>query len=313
MVFRPRLFSRPLRERYPVRKAGSYLISDRHFAKLAFLQDHGRLPQSPPVTFNERISDLIGSGASGRYEAYCDKLAVRDLVARKIGSKYLVPLHATADKLTADLWDRLPESFMLKPSHGSGWFWLIRNKSTEKFGEVSTVAANWLRMNYYYYYRERQYRNIRPVLLFEHVLSGGQGGEAPEYKFFCFHGKARMVYALFQRGLKRRLLYDMDWNKLNVRYKDPNVGHAPRPAALEEMRSIAETMAQGFDFVRVDLYSAAEGVFFGELTFTPLIGSDPFDPPEFDAFLGGLWAGGAGDMAQWREAREPLPMAVGQD
>jgi hypothetical protein len=305
MASRLGLFSPPLHERYPVRKAVSRLLPDRQYATLAFWRDHGRFPRTPPVSFNERLSDLIGSGRSEQYAPYCDKLAVRDFVAREAGAKYLVPLHAAAESLTPDLWDRLPPSFMLKPNHGSSWFWLIRDKSRERFDRVSAVAGNWLRMNYYHYYRERQYANIRPALLFEHVLNGDRVDDLVDFKFFCFHGTAQMVYVLNQRPSKSRLLYDLNWNKLRVRYKVSNEGHYPRPAALEEMRSVAETLARGFDFVRVDMFSVAEGVFFGELTFTPLAGSDRFDPTEFDDYLGQLWgdpeANRLCDFSPWRD------------
>ncbi len=75
------------------------------------------------------------------------------------------------------------------------------------------------------------------------------------------------------------------------------------------MRSIAEALAEGFDFVRVDLYSVREGVFFAELTLTPTAGADCFDPPDFDEYLGGLWTGAyrtsAPDLAHWREDASP--------
>lgn len=310
MTRRPSLFSPPLHERYRVRKAAAWLLPDRLHAKLAFRRNHGRFPRTPPVSFNERVSDLIGSGAAAKYEPYCDKLAVRAFVAQAVGAKYLVPLYATADRLTADLWDRLPPSFMLKPNHGSSWAWLIRDKSRESFDRVSRVAGNWLRMNYYHCYRERQYEHIKPALLFEHVLNGSQVDELVDFKFFCFYGKAQMVYVLRQRPSKSRLLYDLNWNKLDVRYKVSNEGHFPRPAALEEMRYVAESLAQGFDFVRVDLFSTTEGVFFGELTFTPLTGSDGFDPPDFDDYLGRLWAdAGANRTCDFSPWRENLPIA----
>lgn len=315
MAFRYNPFFPPLHKRYPVRKAAARILPDRAYAKLAFLCRHGRLPRTQPRTFNERISNLVGSGALERLRPYCDKLAARELVARKIGAKYLVPLLATADRLTPDLWDRLPDAFMLKPNHGSSWYRLIRDKRAESFDELATVTANWLNKDYYYYYREGQYRGIEPVLLFEQVLYGDRVDELVDYKFFCFHGKAMMVYVMWEKPVKHRLLYDLAWNKLAVRYEDPNDGHHPRPAALEEMRSVAETLAKGFEFVRVDLFSAPEGVFFGELTFTPLVGADRFDPPAFDAFLGALWddPGGsrAGEMAQWREPAAPPAICEG--
>lgn len=311
-----RLLSLPLYRRYGVRKAAAAFLSDRCYATLAFRKDHGHFPSRPPVTFNERIAALIATGRLDYFAPYCDKLAVRDYVARKVGAEHLVPLYAAADRLTPELWERLPDSFMLKPNHGSSWTRLVLDKRTEDFDALAALTDGWLRMNYYYLYRESQYRPIKPVLLFEKVLVQGgddaaasSGGEAVgqdlvDYKIFCFHGRARLVHVLLHYPVKRRLLYDLDWNKLDVRYKRPNDGHIPRPARLEDMLAIAESLAVGFEFVRVDLFSVPEGVFFGELTLTPLVGSDKFDPPDFDRYLGELWAGtgdtGLGAMARWR-------------
>ena len=56
------------------------------------------------------------------------------------------------------------------------------------------------------------------------------------------------------------------------------------------MIEAAETLGQGFDFVRVDFYEIDGAPRFGEMTFYPGSGLDPFDPPEIDLILGRLWA-----------------------
>lgn len=296
---------------YGLRKAAAWLLPDRYYAKLAFLKHHGRFPRTPPITFNERLCDRVGSGELEKYQTYCDKLTACDYVARTIGPEYLVPQIATADRITKDLWDRLPEAFVLKPNHGSGWFRLVRNKSEESFSTVAAEADSWLKQNFYYVRRERQYRNIEPRLIFEQLLTANHASFLETYRIFCFHGKARMVHVSLENErhvTESRLLYDLDWNKLRVRYTMTNCGRMPRPAALEEMQSITERLAEGFEFVRVDLYSAKEGVFFGELTLVPMAASQGFDPPEFDDFLGELWANpnAAADMAQWRDGEAPV-------
>ncbi len=293
---------------YYIRKASAWFLPDRYYAKLAFIKHHGRFPRTTPVTFTEKICDLIGSGELEKYRAYSDKLQVRDFVGRKIGPKYLVPLYGTAEQLTENLWDSLPEAFILKPNHGSGWSRFVWNKSADSFDAVAAVAASWLKKDFYFIRREGQYRNIKPCLLFEKILAG-DGGEFPvDYKFFCFHGKTRCVQVTLPKPFKRKLFYDLDWTKLRVRYRVPNFGEIARPAALEEMRSIAEALAEGFDFVRVDVYSVREGVFFGELAPTAAA-AVCLDPPDFDEYLGGLWTGAyrtsAPDLAHWREDAWP--------
>ena len=43
---------------------------------------------------------------------------------------------------------------------------------------------------------------------------------------------------------------------------------------------MAENLLEGFNYVRVDLYSFAGQLYFGEMTFTPGAGLMPFDPVE---------------------------------
>jgi hypothetical protein len=63
----------------------------------------------------------------------------------------------------------------------------------------------------------------------------------------------------------------------------------PRPRSLDTMIRIAERLAEGFTFVRVDMYDIDGHVYVGELTFTPTAGFHLFDPPETDLMLGRLW------------------------
>ncbi len=289
---------------YALRKAACHVLPDRWFAMLMYLKHHGRLPRTPPVSFTERVAARLGSPEMARVQDYCDKRAVRDLVAPKIGANHLVPLHATADRLTRDVWDRLPDAFMMKPNHGSGWFRMVRDKSAEDFDALVALSDGWLSQNFYYIRRETQYRHIEPCLLFEKALFWDGGDRLVDYKFHCFHGKIAYIQVVMRTPHKSRLLFDADWNRLNVRNKYPNEAAFPRPPQLGEMRSIAETLSAGFDYVRVDLFNVPEGVFFAELTFTPDVGADGFDPMAFDDFLGALWAGtveaSVSEMAAWR-------------
>ena len=56
------------------------------------------------------------------------------------------------------------------------------------------------------------------------------------------------------------------------------------------MIDVAETLGEGFEFVRVDLYQPnGEEIIFGEMTLAPTAGLIPFDPLEFDFILGYYW------------------------
>jgi hypothetical protein len=53
------------------------------------------------------------------------------------------------------------------------------------------------------------------------------------------------------------------------------------PPHLHEMLRIAGELSREFTFVRVDLYDTAEGVYFGEYTFSPGAACDNFSDAGF--------------------------------
>lgn len=62
------------------------------------------------------------------------------------------------------------------------------------------------------------------------------------------------------------------------------------------MLDSAEKIARDFDFARIDFYEIAGEPKFGEVTFYPGSGLDPFDPPELDIVIGALWLAGSGNL-----------------
>ena len=54
------------------------------------------------------------------------------------------------------------------------------------------------------------------------------------------------------------------------------------------MIKIAQVLSKGHPFLRVDLYSLNNHIYFSELTFYPTGGYIPFEPEEWDKKLGDL-------------------------
>ena len=70
------------------------------------------------------------------------------------------------------------------------------------------------------------------------------------------------------------------------------------------MIASAETLAAGFDFVRVDLYEIDGRPLFGEMTFYPGSGLDRFAPVTLDDRMGRDWARARAEVTP---ASSPLP------
>jgi hypothetical protein len=106
-----------------------------------------------------------------------------------------------------------------------------------------------------------------------------------------FGGRAEYVQVDLDRFVEhRRNILDRNGKRLTATLDYPaHPGAAEPPACFGHMIDIAERLAEGWDFVRVDLYECAGRIVFGEMTGTPQNGLGIFDPPIWDLTFGALW------------------------
>ena len=76
----------------------------------------------------------------------------------------------------------MPDSFIIKATHGSGWNIIVEDKNTDFKYIIKNVI--FLSMNYYYLGREYQYKNIEPQIMIENLLKDENGDIPSDYKFF---------------------------------------------------------------------------------------------------------------------------------
>ncbi|MEX3895940.1 hypothetical protein FSB08_12605 [Paraburkholderia sp. JPY432] len=281
-----------------IKEAAKTLLPDALFLSLLHHKCTGRYPNLiRPVTFNEKILQR-NLHPDPRYIELTDKLLVRDYIARKIGDKHLIPLIAAPDVFTPEVFDALPDAFVMKANHGSSFVEVVRNKSETSFDKLKKLADQWLRTEFYYVGRERHYRSIEPRVFFEKLLLDQRGQIPADLKMHCFGGRpgGPIIYILV---ISDRFgtathgdVYDVDWNHLDIAIGDykRSAAPGPRPPNLDAVLDIAVRLCEDFDYVRVDLYAPDERVYFGELTFTPGAGVLPFTPDSIDYEWGKLMA-----------------------
>ncbi len=156
-----------------------------------------------------------------------------------------------------------------------------------------------LATNYYELYKEWHYRDIEARVFGEELLSQS-GADPTTYKFHIF-GKnhtqnfIQVTTERFSENYQRAIM-DYSWKPtpFGLAYDNTKLKHTPpRPATLESMINLAHILAEPFAYVRVDLYNADSAqkdcAFVGELTFTPMGGTDKFVPIEYDKKFGDLW------------------------
>jgi hypothetical protein len=245
-----------------------------------------------PTTFNEKVLRRIIFDRNPKWIRLQDKYAAREYVKAKIGEHILTRLHWVTTTPSDIPLDDLPNRFVVKPTHGSGWSRRVTDKSQIDRQELIETCESWLSQNYYYAGREWVYKHITPRILVEEYLRDHSGPDPIRYKIYVFHGRAQVIHVgVGTPGQSRHGFYSRDWRKLPGGFAGvPEVeASLTRPPHLDGMLRCAETLAEGLDFIRVDLYDTADKIAFGELTVTPGGGAAVLSSHEFDRELGALW------------------------
>jgi hypothetical protein len=254
---------------------------------------HGVFPKIiQPVTFNENVLHRMIFERQKVFTQISDKVAVRSYVKERLGPKILPKLYYLTSHPENIPFDELPERFVVKPTHGSGWIQIVTDKSTLNREALLQICTGWLSQNYYKQTREWHYKNVEPRIIVEEFIDDGSGTAPNDYKLFVFGGTVEVIQVDVDRFIDhRQWFYTPSWEKLDVRYvcDDISGGVQRPPAHLKEMIVAAEMLGRGWDFIRVDLYDTSDRLYFGELTLAPNRGLVSFRPNEFDRYLGTLW------------------------
>ena len=244
-----------------------------------------------PKTFNEKIQWLKIYDKNPLRTQLTDKYLVRDYVKKSVGDKYLIPLLGVWDKFEDIDFDKLPDKFVLKCNHGSGWNLIVQDKSQIDLIDAKSKFDKWMSTNYAFNGLQMQYENIIPKIIAEKYIEN-KAGDLWDYKFWCFDGRVENIMFLSNR--KQNLCknnFDRNWNLQKfTSSKYPGSDQIiDKPSNLEEMIEIAETLSKGFNFVRIDLYRLNDGsIKFGEFTFTPLSGAYTWNPENMNDYFGNL-------------------------
>jgi hypothetical protein len=262
--------------------------NDEYFIARRFENIYGRkINLDNPRTFNEKLQYIKLYNHNSILSILADKFAVRDYINNLGLGNYLNDIYGVYNDVKEISLDKLPNSFVIKATHGSGWNILCPDKEMVDWENSSKLMRQWLRTNYYYLQRECCYKNIKPRIIIEKYL----GENLIDYKFYCFGGKPKFIQVDIDRFLiHRRNMYDLNWNFIPISYEYDNFESKliNRPRKFEEMIYIVEKLSEKLPFSRVDLYQMNEKVIFGEITLYPGGGFVRYFPDSFDDEWGNL-------------------------
>lgn len=249
-----------------------------------------------PVLFTEKLQWYKIFYENENLTNIVDKYLFKQYIKEHLGDGYTIPLYGAWTSI-ADLerdWNNLPETFCLKSTLQSdgNFIKIIHKKSDVDFKELKGELKQWLKVkntliNSYC----RAYYNAVPRIIAEEFVVQ-INDQLYDYKFFCFSGKPTYAYVAkdhFESDDYSITFFDLDWNKLDVKYGVHTNDDAQKPYHYEEMLEISKKLSKDFPFVRVDFFDTKDKLYLAELTFYPGGGLTPYEPVSFNRLMGDMF------------------------
>lgn len=237
-----------------------------------------KIEKKNPQSFYDKIFWLSCNTDTTLWSKFADKYGVREYVAEKIGEEYLPKLYGVYDSAKEIDFSKLPNSFVIKTNNGCASNFLVRDKGKTDLEKIRKELAYWLKFPYGELTGQRHYTRIKPRIIAEEFMYQEKEPNATliDYKFYCFGGKPMYCNVISERVFNthkiKKHMYDMNWNPIPEFFNEKEtelLKEIEKPVTFTEMKRIAEVLADGFSFLRVDLYEINGKIKFGEMTFMP--------------------------------------------
>lgn len=248
-----------------------------------------------PKTFNEKIQWLKLNDSTPEKTVLADKYRVRAWVANKIGDEHLIPLLGVWDNANDIDFEKLPNQFVLKATHSSGWNIIVRNKDDLNVQKTRKTINRWLKLHIAFQSGfELHYKNIPPAVIAEKYIENVEG-DLYDYKFGCFNGEPKYCLVDMDRHTNhkrsiRNLNFDplpFTLNLVSEAFSNADT-MITKPEQYDQMITLARSLSEGFKYVRVDFYNVKGIIYFGEMTFTSGSGTYVIQPREYETLLGDM-------------------------
>lgn len=261
----------------PTTRAFNHLVAGEHFAHRF---QRWPLPIGDPCALiNDAIfARMIDPDWTRLERTVVDKATAKSEAARLAPALRtpqtlsVIPMDdiASAEALFAALRPFSGTAAIAKPTHASGSVVLLRDLTSVRQVESLFLLAQ---MDYALILREMQYHGLRKQIIVERLVPTDAGQSPDDYKFHCVNGVpivCQVDHSRFGRPWSR-LLRVPDFEAFDPAdgLSWPSTYRRPAPERIASMIEAAAALSKPFRIVRVDLYDGTDGIFFGELTFSP--------------------------------------------
>lgn len=255
-----------------------------------------------PVSYCEKIQFRKLYGNHAFYGRLADKVLVRDTVRERVGADVLIPLLGVHDRLENGILEALPRSFVIKISNASKWNEIVFDKDTMDRHRTIRYFNRKVRKRYSRKFGEVHYDYSTPRILIEELLLDDERLPWSTY-FFCYNCANEFDFALCITSPdgKHKGHYDSRRNLIEGNLEPGMEETHVHPRNFDRMVEIARELSRGIDFVRVDLYSTGERVFFSEMTFTSGAGLRVIENPVRAEMRNRMWELDRGNPMLYRD------------
>lgn len=268
-----------------------WFLPDKLYLKMKYRLVMGKkLNIDNPRTFNEKLQWVKLYDRKDVYTKMVDKYEAKKYVKNIIGEEYVIETLGIYDKFEDIDFEKLPNEFVMKSTHGSGDVYICKDKNKIDYKTLKKKVRKWLKRDYYKVHREWPYKNVKRRIIIEKYLSEFENDDIKDYKFFMFDGK--LAFSLICSNRKEKVKFTffdkngkfMDITQCGEQY-DKNV---KLPQNYSKMVNLSEKLSKGTIELRVDFYEIYGKIYFGELTFFDSAGFGPFEPEEWDKKIGDM-------------------------
>lgn len=269
---------------HQVERTAADFTREANYAVVApiFSEKFGRLPL-PPTDPDALINDLIFARMISPEWSQLECIMVDKITAKAAITSAGLDLRLPATLATiemdevgspAELFDRLHAFIgtdaIAKPAQASGGTVFLRDVSGPRaLADLHALATR----DYALVMREMQYAGLPQRIIVEALVPTSDGLPPDDFKFHCIHGEPLLCQIDHGRFGQQwsQMLRLPDFEPLDPAdgFVPPSSLMLPDPERLAAMTDIAQPLSAPFEYVRVDLYNGLDGIYFGELTFTP--------------------------------------------
>lgn len=243
-----------------------------------------------PKTYNEKIQWLKLYNSTPIKTLLADKYNVRDYICKKIGKEYLVNIYGVYQSFNDIDFTKLPDQFVIKCTHGSGQYIIVKNKQDLDIAEAKKQVNLWMSENFAFKNgMELHYANIKPKIIIEEYISP----EISKYEIqlWVFNGKIKFVSVESNKSSeeKYRGLFYPDGTPCEFEispkhYKKMDV--IPNKKTFDIALQIGKKLLIKTPYLRIDFINLNNSVKFREFTFTSGSGLSEIVPSKYNDIFG---------------------------